>query len=303
MSPLHILLNITLPIFVLVGIGVVADRAFNFDLKTLTRLIFYVFSPAIVFDTIVQSSLSVSELLSIGLYATLHAIVMFAIGFGLFSLKPFHNRRTILTMGSVFINSGNYGFPLMLLAFGNFGLSVIAVVLMTQVVLLNSLGLFFFLGDRSPVRETLKEIVRLPVIYALILGFIVRGIGLELPTLISVPLEHFTTGYIALALVTLGVQLGRSEVIGDLLPMGGIVGVRLLLSPLVAAGLALALNFSPELTAVLIVGAGLPAAVNIFVLATEFDRNPSFASRMVFWTTLLTAITIPALLLIVGAGT
>ena len=138
MSPLNILFNITLPIFVLVGIGVILDKAFDVDLRTLTRLVFYVFSPAIVFDTLVQSSLSISELASIGLYATLHALVMFAVGFGLFSLKPFRDRRTILTLGSVFINSGNYGFPLMLLAFGDYGLSVIAVVLMTQVVLLNS---------------------------------------------------------------------------------------------------------------------------------------------------------------------
>jgi len=303
MSPLNILFNITLPIFVLVGIGVILDKAFDVDLRTLTRLVFYVFSPAIVFDTLVQSSLSLSELASIGLYATLHALVMFAVGFGLFSLKPFRDRRTILTLGSVFINSGNYGFPLMLLAFGDYGLSVIAVVLMTQVVLLNSGGLLFLLGDSSTVGQSVKETFKLPVTYALILGFIVRGIGLKLPTLLTIPLEHFTTGYIAVALLTLGVQLHRSEIAGDMLPMAGIVGVRLLISPLVAAGLALLLGFSANLTAVLIVAAGLPVAVNVFILANEFNRNPSFASRAVFWTTLLTAITIPVLLLIVGAGT
>ena len=302
MSPLDILFNITLPIFVLVGVGVIFDKAFDVDLRTLTRLLFYVFSPAIVFSTLVESSLSLSELASIGLYEVLHALVMFAVGFGLFSVKPFRDRRTILTMGGVFTNSGNYGFPLMLLAFGDYGLSVVAVVLITQAILLNSFGLLFLLGDSSTVRQSVKEMLKIPVTYALILGLIVRGIGLELPTLISVPLEHFTTGFIALALVTLGVQLNRSEIVGDILPMTGIVGVRLMISPLVSAGLTLLLGFPADLTAVLIVAGGLPAAVNVFILANEFKRNPSFASRMVFWTTLLTAISLPVLLLIVRVG-
>ena len=303
MSPLDILFNITLPIFVLVGVGVIFDKAFDVDLRTLTRLLFYVFSPAIVFSTLVESSLSLSELASIGLYEVLHALVMFAVGFGLFSVKPFRDRRTILTMGGVFTNSGNYGFPLMLLAFGDYGLSVVAVVLITQAILLNSFGLLFLLGDSSTVKQSVKEMLKIPVTYALILGLIVRGIGLELPTLISVPLEHFTTGFIALALVTLGVQLNRSEIVGDILPMTGIVGVRLMISPLVSAGLTLLLGFPADLTAVLIVARGLPAAVNVFILANEFKRNPSFASRMVFWTTLLTAISLPVLLLIVRVGT
>ena len=303
MSPLDILFNITLPIFVLVGVGVIFDKAFDVDLRTLTRLLFYVFSPAIVFSTLVESSLSLSELASIGLYEVLHALVMFAVGFGLFSVKPFRDRRTILTMGGVFTNSGNYGFPLMLLAFGDYGLSVVAVVLITQAILLNSFGLLFLLGDSSTVKQSVKEMLKIPVTYALILGLIVRGIGLELPTLISVPLEHFTTGFIALALVTLGVQLNRSEIVGDILPMTGIVGVRLMISPLVSAGLTLLLGFPADLTAVLIVAGGLPAAVNVFILANEFKRNPSFASRMVFWTTLLTAISLPVLLLIVRVGT
>ena len=302
MSPLDILFNITLPIFVLVGVGVIFDKAFDVDLRTLTRLLFYVFSPAIVFSTLVESSLSLSELASIGLYEVLHALVMFAVGFGLFSVKPFRDRRTILTMGGVFTNSGNYGFPLMLLAFGDYGLSVVAVVLITQAILLNSFGLLFLLGDSSTVKQSVKEMLKIPVTYALILGLIVRGIGLELPTLISVPLEHFTTGFIALALVTLGVQLNRSEIVGDILPMTGIVGVRLMISPLVSAGLTLLLGFPADLTAVLIVAGGLPAAVNVFILANEFKRNPSFASRMVFWTTLLTAISLPVLLLIVRVG-
>lgn len=302
MSPLDILLNITFPIFVLVGIGVIVDKAFKVDLRTLTRLLFYVFSPAIVFNTIAQSTLGLSDLASIGLHATLHAFVMFAVGFSLFSVGPFRNRRTILTMGSVFINSVNYGFPVMLLAFGDYGLGIIAVVVMVQVVLLNSFGLLFLLGDSSTVGQTLKEVIKLPIVYALILGFIVRGTGLEMPTLVSVPLGYFTSGYVGIALLTLGVQLARSEIAGDMLPMAGIVGVRLLISPLAAAGLALLLGFSANLTAVLIVAAGLPVAVNVFILANEFNRNPSFASRMVFWSTLLTAITIPVLLLIVGTG-
>ena len=63
---LHILANIILPIFVLIGVGVLIDRAFKPDLPTLSKLNFYVFVPALVFVRLIDSQLN-AELIGLDL--------------------------------------------------------------------------------------------------------------------------------------------------------------------------------------------------------------------------------------------
>ncbi len=55
---LDILIQITLPVFLLIGAGILADRAFKIDLPTLTRLCFNVLLPALVFIKTLDAGLS-----------------------------------------------------------------------------------------------------------------------------------------------------------------------------------------------------------------------------------------------------
>ena len=50
-----------------------------------------------------------------------------------------------------------------------------------------------------------------------------------------------------------------------------------------------------------VISAGLPVAVNVFILSAEYRRDEELASQMVFWTTILSAITLSVLLAIAGA--
>ncbi len=54
----YILLNNVVPLTVMIAIGVVLYRAFKLDIKTLSKLNFYLFSPAIIFKMLYESSIS-----------------------------------------------------------------------------------------------------------------------------------------------------------------------------------------------------------------------------------------------------
>jgi hypothetical protein len=45
---------------------------------------------------------------------------------------------------------------------------------------------------------------------------------------------------------------------------------------------------------VLIIAAGMPVAVNVFILAAEYDQDSRLASQSIFWTTALSALTLTA---------
>lgn len=301
MSPLVIFAQIIIPITILIAIGFVLDKAFQLDIQTLTRVGFYVLTPAVVFTSIVNSTLTRDDMTLIAEHAASHMLLMGLIGAALFSLRLFREQRTVLSLGAMFYNAGNYGFPLMLLAFGDWAVGVIAIVLLVQTFLMFTVGLFALIGGEVGVRGAVSRFLKLPVLYALLLGSVMRAFDLSLPPQLGMPVERISDAFIALALITLGAQLARVELAGELPSISAITVVRLIVSPLLAAALVLLLGIPQDMGAVLVLGAGLPAAVNIFIMAREFDSEAEFASQMVFWTTVLSAITIPIVLYIINA--
>jgi predicted permease len=62
--------------------------------------------------------------------------------------------------------------------------------------------------------------------------------------------------------------------------------------PLVAALLVVLFRFQSDVAPILILGAGAPTAVNVALLAHEFDADVPFASTMVFYSTLCSLLTV-----------
>jgi predicted permease len=298
MLPLHIFYTIVLPIFIIIGVGYLLDKVFELDIATLTKVLFYVISPVITFNTLVGTEMGSTEIFTIGAIVIIYQIVMYAISHGIFSLKPFRKDRAVLACSSTFFNSGNYGFPFMLLAFGERGLEVAALVIPAQALILFSLGLISLSGERS-LKESAKRLIKVPILYALLLGLIIRLLNIPIPEVLTVPLKELNNGMVPLALITLGAQLSRSKINGNLLPIASASTLRLLVGPPIVALIALLMGVPRDLTAMLIAIAGLPTAVNIFILSKEFGKSPELASQMVFWTTLLSAISLPLLLIVV----
>ncbi len=297
---LDIVLTIVLPLFALMGIGVVLDRAFKLDVQTLNRLNFYVFTPVVIFNTAYQSSLSGGEIARIALYALAHHTGMAILAIGLFSLRPLAANRPVLTLGSVFYNAGIYGIPLMLLAFGEEAVSVISLVLAVHALLFFSIGLVLFVGaQQTGLRATVAQVLKYPALYALVLGLVMRGLHLAMPSPLAAVLDYLMGGFVGVALLTLGVQLSQSPVAGDGSSILGVMGLRFAASPLLAALMVRLFGFAAPIAGPLIVGAALPTAVNVYVLAKEVDRSADLASRLVFWTTVASALAIPLVLTII----
>ena len=110
---LDIFVTSALPIFILMAVGAVVDRFFRLDIPTLSRLNFYVASPALMFNLIYQSDLLFSEIFLISGFVLSHMLVMFLLGLGVFFRKS-SDKRTVLGLSGSFYNTAVYGIPLML---------------------------------------------------------------------------------------------------------------------------------------------------------------------------------------------
>ena len=128
--------SVVLPIFIVIGTGWLLDRRFRLDLPTLSKLNFYIFVPALVFVKILETDLVLHRMGRVGAFALVHSAVLFALAWFAFSRGKMRAQRRVMTLGAVFLNSGNYGIPFVILAFGDAYVGVIAIVLVD--ILLNN---------------------------------------------------------------------------------------------------------------------------------------------------------------------
>ena len=298
---LHILSDIILPVFLLIGVGAALDRTGKLDLPTLSRLNFYVFVPALVFVKTVDSPLSLRDLGLIGLFTVLHAGILFAIGWFAFRRGMTKESAPVFIMGSAFYNAGNFGIPLATFAFGPAGARVMAVVMTVQNFLTFLAGIPLFESRKRSGLSLLWALARNPVILAIVAAFSLRGLGLRLPVQADTAMRYLAGGLIPIALLTLGVQLNRNKGGSQASSLALLTTMRLAISPCIAFGLVKLLPVSPAVGAVLIAAAGLPMAVNVYILSVQYGQNEDLASRGVFVSTLLSAVTLSILLVLLGA--
>jgi predicted permease len=301
---LTIIVNIILPIFILIGVGVLVDRFFHLDLPTLSKLNFYVFVPALIFIKTLDAKLSPALFGTVALFTALHIALMFALSWVLFGMGRLRAARPVLSLAAVLSNAGNYGIPLATLAFGAQGASAMAIVVLVQNLATFTAGLWVMDAGRTHWKDMLSGLLKVPVVWAAVAAFAFLLLQVNVPVPIHGPLAYLSDGLVPVALITLGAQLSRSRLGIRLKTVSLVTVMRLLLAPLVAVLMVAAWSaFSPgglgTLGPVMVIAAGMPVAVNVYILSVEYQRDSDLASQMIFLTTLLSALTLTGWLLFV----
>ena len=102
-------------------------------------------------------------------------------------------------------------------------------------------------------------------------------------------------------IVLLGIQLYNSKLSKEVFPVGLSNSLRLVVSPVLAIGLAALFRLEGTAYQAGVLEAAVPTAVLTTVLATEFDIEPALVTTAVVTSTLLSPLTLTPLLAFLGA--
>ncbi len=285
------------PIFLLLGLGFGVQKRLGFDIKTLTRLNFWVFVPAFLWVRVLESRLSSHSIVLVVAHFLILGVVLFVLTWNVARfIGADRGLQRAMTSSVLFYNAGNYGVPAAQLAFGAAGLSIQAIVMMLQNTTNFTVGLGLHAGAKhsSRKRETLIAIWKLPMLQTLALALLWRFSGWPVPTPFNTAVHYLSDGLVPIALVTLGAQLATLKSFKLDLPIAVTLVLRLVLAPILAFGLARLMQMPHALTQSLVVAAGFPVAVNSALLAIEYDNEAEYSSAVVFYSTLLSIFTVSA---------
>jgi hypothetical protein len=289
--------NNLLPIILVAGAGFALGKLLSIDSRSLGRVVFYVFSPLLVFDLMVKSQLNLRQAITTIGYTSAVILVMGILAFllgRLFQLERTSLLAVILTVA--FGNTGNYGLPLVKFAFGDDALAVASLFYVTTTILFNTVGVVIASLGHMDLKSALLGLFKVPVVYGVILALLIKGLHFQMPLPLSRTIEIAANGAIPVMLILLGLELTRIEWSHSFRVIGVGVFAKLLLGPLVGILLASLFGLQGHARQGSVIEAAMPAAVATTVVATEYKLQPSLVTAIVFLGTALSPLTLTPLL-------
>lgn len=303
---LYILLNNISPIFFLIFLGYLLDKAFKLDIKSFSKVNFYICVPAFIFVNVYKTDIQL-ELLRAIVFAIFILAALAIVSAVVGRLRKNKPSLTNAFMNSVmFYNSGNFGLPLIALTFRNspmldYAVSVQVMVLMVQNITTNTIGFYNAGRGQNSFVTVLKTILRMPVVYALTSALVLKVLPYDVTGFFLWPaFEYMRDGMVLVALLSLGVQLSIATLNVKNVDVYIATFIRLLGGPAIAYLLVNLLGIDGVMAQVLFISSSVPSAVNTALIAVEFDNEPDFAAQVVITTTLLSAITLTGVIYLSG---
>jgi len=291
-------ISVTAPVFSMLFLGVALKRLGLIDaafINTASALVFRGTLPTLLFLGIVQADLRTALQPALLLYFVLATLGCFLLAWGWAILRCPEADRGIYTQGAFRGNNGIIGLALATSMYGDYGLSVGAVLGGVVILSYNTLSAIV-LAIYSPEAKTdawslTKNILSNPLIIGVLAAIPFAAWQIPLPAWLLTSGEYFAQMSLPLALICIGGTL----TLESLRESSGMAIssslMKVLWLPLLATLGAWLWGFRDADLAILFLYFASPTAAASFVMAKAVGGNHQLAAAIIVLTTLATVVT------------
>lgn len=302
---------ISVPIFLIIGIGYAAVRLGLFargDMRILGFFVLNVAMPALIVRALVQKPLGdVLDGRYLAGYA-LASLTVFAVVFLTADRLTASGRArsALQALGAATSNTGFIGYPVAAMAFGPTAAVAMAHNFVIENLLILPLGLALAESGRHAGKsgrevalETLRGLGRNPLLLALILGAMLAAFGVTLPLPFARTIDLLANASAPVSLFVIGGTLVGVRLGGMAKAVSLVVIGKLALHPLAVLAVAMLLPArDPVLVQAMVIFASVPM-VTIYPLLGQRYGEEEFCAAALLVTTTLSFLTISAALLFI----
>lgn len=295
-----ILTKVTLPIIALVALGWLLQPRLKLDVGTLNRVQVQVVLPAFLVHFLSLGSQPISVVLPVAYFGIVQFLFLIPIGWLvviLFRMRP--SLGPMMGLGTAYANVGFFGIPVTQLAFGSDYLIYQSVLTALTTVLVCSVGVALLAPSGGSKLSKLKIAFETPLIPSVVLGLALRGFQVELPVVVSQPLQFLGSIFTPLALYTLGAQIASAKMVKfEVVPQTAILLLKFLVAPLLSWWICTVMGLPDDVTDVIVVAAANPVGVLITIFAADYKTEPEFISTAVVVSTALSPLFVTAWIIV-----
>lgn len=298
MQNLILTFNIILPIFLVMLIGYFCKRGKLVSAECfsgMNKLVFRVFLPVSLCQSLMNVKSGAFVNGKVLVFAFLATIAVCLLGFLFVPLIEKENsRRGVMIQGIFRSNYAIFGIPLCEALFPEGDGGVAAMMVIAAVPLFNALSvvtLECFRGGKPNVLKILKGIIKNPLIWGCIVGYLIMQFSIPVPQFVRGTISKLASIASPLALFALGGSIDLPAIKGNIRSLAISLSSRLLIVPLLVLVVAYAMGMRGVEFAVLMIVFGAPCAVSSYTMAAQMDGDAELAAQQVMLSTVLSAVT------------
>ena len=300
-------LNQVLVLFLLIGVGFFCRRAGILNqnsVSSLSKFLLNICIPAmIIYSMQIPFSQSIAEksgMLLVG--AVLYYIIAFSVCWVTpYLLRCKREEFGVFRFMTMFSNSMFMGFPILSMLYGSEAIFYAAIFNIPFTLLTYSVGIWLLRSGKGGVSFSWKLLLNTAFLSTFVgILFFVTSFSIPDPFYgalgllsdVTTPLSLVVTGGFLASLETRAIFSNVRQYFA--------AGIRLLAIPALTFAVCSPFISDPLILGIVVVTAGMPAAVNTVILAEEHDARPDIAAQGVFISTLLCVVTLPMLAVFLG---
>jgi predicted permease len=290
---LNELIAIISPVLICAGIGFYWSKTgTDYPAEFISRMVMNVGAPCLILSSLLKVDADFGQLGFVAEAAVLVVIAMLLMGLATVRLLKLDGATYLPPL--IFANTGNMGLSVAFFTFGDTGLALAVCYFVVTTFLHFTLGIFLVSGGQGHWSEQLKELLRQPILYAMLVGMVMLFADLPAPKWFSNTVGLIGGLTIPLMLITLGVSLAslkfeslqRSSLFSVMRVFGGLAVGWVICELLGLTGVT---------RGVILLQASMPVAVFNYLFAYKYNRNAEEVAGTVIVSTLMAFALLPFL--------
>ena len=296
-------LSLQLVMFTYIACGFIAQKLKLINdegRSTLINITMDILMPIMIFKSFTGID---PEILISALPILLMALLVCAYSFfiGRFAYpKARQDKKTVLHYDTLIGNVSFAGIPLAQSLYGNTGVIYSSVYTLVTRVIMWTVGLSLFGGEKSSLKATLKKLATNPNIIATFVGMLWCLLRLPVPEFMAQAFSGVSACVAPISMIIVGSVIATVE-LRELYDeyMLRYCFIRLMLIPLIALGICRLLSFDAVQSGTVLVLSAMPAPSTSAILAGKYGGNLHYASKLLFVSNILSIITVPIMMLFI----
>ncbi len=274
-----------LGIYIFIVLGFIAKKTFKeqIDDKTITLINVYFLQVFLTFWGLLVRPIEITLLYAPSIYFGI--VILVLIFTTLLAHKFFKDKKdySIAMVAALIGNTGNLGIPLGIAIFGEESIPYTTVINLVNVFIVYTFGVYYYSRGTFDVKTSLKNIIKLPILWAAILAIVLSANSYQPSEAIMKTLMMGAYASMTMQLFLFGIYLYGTKIkeISKKLVIW-VMGFKFVVLPAIAFIVLSFMDLEPMIKGVIFIELLMPLAVANVNFASLYECKPKLVTALVF---------------------
>lgn len=274
-----------LGIYIFIAMGFIAKMSFkeSIDDKTITLINVYFLQVFLTFWGLLIRPVDATLLFAPSIYLFISILVLIISAIAAKKLFLDQKEYSIATVAAIIGNTGNLGIPLNIAIFGEESIPYTTVINLMNVFIVYTIGVYYYSRGSFDVKTSLKNIVKLPILWAAIVAIILSIYGYKPSQEIMKILMMGAYASITMQLFLFGIYLYGTKIneISKTLTLW-VMGLKFIFLPSIAFLVLYNIELNSMIKGIIFIEILVPLAIANVNFASLYDCKQKVVTALVF---------------------